>query len=158
MGLVATQVKKDNALCEGAVQKTRSRNIQSTPVAVKSIAQARPIVQEVTGTLDVTVYLFGSWARGEAASYSDIDIAVDSPHPLPRGFLSQLRERFEESTIPQCEDDQYVLIKNPDITIQCCEDGSFSVNQWDEKDSTQTFHKTHSNLEDAIYHAVEIGT
>ncbi len=100
MGLVATQVKKDNALCEGAVQKTRSRNIQSTPVAVKSIAQARPIVQEVTGTLDVTVYLFGSWARGEAASYSDIDIAVDSPHPLPRGFLSQLRERFEESTIP----------------------------------------------------------
>jgi len=100
VGLVATQVKKDNALCEGAVQKTRSRNIQSTPVAVKSIAQARPIVQEVTGTLDVTVYLFGSWARGEAASYSDIDIAVDSPHPLPRGFLSQLRERFEESTIP----------------------------------------------------------
>ena len=100
MGLVATQVKKDNALCEGAVQKTRSRNIQSTPVAVKSIAQAQSIVQEVTGTLDVTVYLFGSWARREAASYSDIDIAVDWPHPLPQGFLSQLRERFEESTIP----------------------------------------------------------
>ena len=82
------------------MQETRSRNIQSTPIAVKSITQARSLVQEETGTLDVTVYLFGSWARGEAASYSDIDIAVDSPHPLPRGFLSQLRERFEESTIP----------------------------------------------------------
>ena len=100
MGLVATQVKKDNAFYEEAVQETRSRNIQSTPIAVKSITQARSIVQDVTGTFDVTVYLFGSWARGEAASYSDIDIAVDSPHPLPRGFLSQLRERFEESAIP----------------------------------------------------------
>ena len=82
------------------MQETRSRNIQSTPIAVKSITQARSIVQDVTGTFDVTVHLFGSWARGEAASYSDIDIAVDSPHPLPRGVLSQLRERFEESTIP----------------------------------------------------------
>lgn len=37
---------------------------------------------------------------------------------------------FEESDEPMLYDDQYVLRSNKDITIQCCEDGMYSVNKW----------------------------
>jgi len=70
--------------------------------------------------------------------------------------IQKTQFRFEESTDWQVEDDQYVYTKDENITIQCLEDGSFSVNQWNEKDETQTFHKTHGSLEDAIYHAVSL--
>jgi hypothetical protein len=64
--------------------------------------------------------------------------------------------RFEEATDWQVEDDQHVYTKDKNITIQCLQDGNFSVNQWDDKDNTQTFHKTHNNIDDAIYHAVSL--
>ena len=49
---------------------------------------------------EVAVYLFGSWARGEATPCSDIDLAVESRTPLPSGLLARLRERLEESHVP----------------------------------------------------------
>lgn len=64
--------------------------------------------------------------------------------------------RFEKSDDWQVEDDQYVLIESPNITIQCCDVGGFSVNQWNEKDETQTFHKLHDDLELAFYHAASL--
>ncbi len=38
------------------------------------------------------VFLFGSWARGDARRYSDIDVAILPAEPLPAGFLLDLQE------------------------------------------------------------------
>ncbi len=64
------------------------------------LAQVREIILNMLGDRDALVYLFGSWASGSARSVSDIDVAIDPLQSLPRGFLAELRERFEESTIP----------------------------------------------------------
>ncbi len=48
----------------------------------------------------VTVYLFGSRARGPARRASDVDIAVEAHEPLPPRVLARLRDRLEESTVP----------------------------------------------------------
>ena len=47
---------------------------------------------------NVHVRLFGSRARGDARTWSDIDVAVRSDSPLPPGALSTLREALEESS------------------------------------------------------------
>ena len=48
----------------------------------------------------VTVYLFGSRARGPVRRASDVDIAVEGQEPLPPRVLARLRDRLEESTVP----------------------------------------------------------
>lgn len=58
------------------------------------------ILREVLGSQKAVVYLFGSWARGEATAVSDIDIALDSGVPLPPGVFARLRERLDESHVP----------------------------------------------------------
>lgn len=45
------------------------------------------------------VYLFGSWAAGNAQLSSDVDIAIWLEAPLPIGLLSQIRFHLEESSI-----------------------------------------------------------
>lgn len=66
----------------------------------KILEETRRIAVDTLRPYGVKLYLFGSWARGESARHSDIDLAVDSDAPLPSGVLSLLRERFEESQIP----------------------------------------------------------
>ena len=44
--------------------------------------------------------LYGSWARGEEKQSSDIDVAINPHEDLPVGLLSEIRESFENSTIP----------------------------------------------------------
>lgn len=68
--------------------------------ARQALADVRRIVLEAISGEGATVYLFGSWARGDATRLSDIDVAIDSPLPLPRGLLARLRERLEESHVP----------------------------------------------------------
>jgi predicted nucleotidyltransferase len=70
------------------------------PSAQNALAEVRRIVLDVIGEGRATVYLFGSWARGEATPLSDIDVAIEPHSTLPRGALAQLRERLEESHIP----------------------------------------------------------
>ena len=60
----------------------------------RAFEEVQQILREVLGSQEVVVYLFGSWARGEATSVSDIDIALDSANPLPPGILARLRERL----------------------------------------------------------------
>ena len=65
------------------------------------LERTKEIVLRTLARYPTTVYLFGSYARGDAHQLSDIDVAVDSPEPLPPGVLPRLREALEESTIPR---------------------------------------------------------
>ena len=47
---------------------------------------------------DVRVRLFGSRARGDSRTWSDIDVAVQANPALPAGVLSALREALEDSS------------------------------------------------------------
>ena len=60
----------------------------------------RDIVLDALSGYAVTVYLFGSRARGSARRASDVDIAVEAREPLPPQVLARLRDRLEESTVP----------------------------------------------------------
>jgi predicted nucleotidyltransferase len=62
--------------------------------------QVRAITAEALPGYAVTVWLFGSWARGEQTLGGDIDGAVSARERIPRGTLPLLRERLEESTVP----------------------------------------------------------
>jgi predicted nucleotidyltransferase len=43
------------------------------------------------------VYLFGSWAHGEASRVSDIDVAILPSTPLPPGLLTEIEEDLDAS-------------------------------------------------------------
>ena len=68
--------------------------------AQKAFAEIHRIFAEVIASENATIYLFGSWARGDAMRTSDIDIAIEPRADLPRGALARLRECLEESHIP----------------------------------------------------------
>lgn len=73
-------------------------------VARQALAEVRRIVGETligaSPGRSVRVYLFGSWARGEATRLSDIDVAIEVRPRLESGALARLRERLEESRVP----------------------------------------------------------
>jgi predicted nucleotidyltransferase len=69
-------------------------------LAQQVLNEVRQIVRETLKNGTVTVYLFGSWARGNPTSLSDIDIAIKAHTTLPPGSLARLRERLEESHVP----------------------------------------------------------
>ena len=60
----------------------------------------KEIVLDGLSGYSVTVYLFGSRARGPVRRASDVDIAVEAHEPLPPRVLARLRDRLEESTVP----------------------------------------------------------
>ena len=69
--------------------------------ATESVSEVRRRVQAALAGHRVRVWLFGSQARGDAGTRSDIDVAVLPLEELPSGLLSGLREALEESTVPQ---------------------------------------------------------
>lgn len=78
-----------------------SRHVTTaSPAATRALEEVRRIVLDVVGGENVKIYLFGSWARGEATHLSDIDVAIEPHATLPRGTLARLRERLEESHVP----------------------------------------------------------
>lgn len=48
----------------------------------------------------VAVSVFGSRAQGGARRYSDLDLALQSDHPLGLGLLGELAEAFLDSDLP----------------------------------------------------------
>ncbi len=62
--------------------------------------RVKDMVLDAVGGYPVTVYLFGSCARGDTRQTSDVDIAVEPYGPLPASILTNLRDALEESTIP----------------------------------------------------------
>lgn len=49
---------------------------------------------------NMTVWAFGSRARGQAKPYSDLDLALISDQPMPSAQLAALAEAFSESDLP----------------------------------------------------------
>jgi predicted nucleotidyltransferase len=80
--------------------QNRRQVSKEQPVATRALEEVRRIVVDVVGKGKATVYLFGSWARGEATPLSDIDVAIEPHVALPAGTLARLRERLEESHVP----------------------------------------------------------
>jgi predicted nucleotidyltransferase len=64
------------------------------------LEELRNIVLDVLQGENVKVYLFGSWARQEEKTSSDIDIAIEPISRLSLLTWTELIERVEESTIP----------------------------------------------------------
>ena len=74
--------------------------IEARTTIEKALEEVRRLVLAAVGKDGAGIYLFGSWARGEATRLSDIDVAIDPHTPLPRGTLARLREQLEESHVP----------------------------------------------------------
>jgi len=70
---------------------------------MEAVGQVVRMAHELCGE-KVRVYLFGSVARGESRSFSDLDSAIDAGGALAPGLLSELRRRLEDSTIPYTVD------------------------------------------------------
>ena len=64
------------------------------------LQQAERIVTKQLAGQAVDAYLFGSRAIGTATRYSDIDIALLPKTSMRPTLAANLREAFEESTIP----------------------------------------------------------
>lgn len=47
-----------------------------------------------------SIILFGSFARGEQTSSSDIDLALDAGHPIPYKTIMSILLDIDETTIP----------------------------------------------------------
>lgn len=58
----------------------------------------RPLLKEQ----NAKVWIFGSRARGDYKKFSDIDIlfSLSEGKKLPQGFLSQIKENLDNSSLP----------------------------------------------------------
>lgn len=61
------------------------------------------VLSEITSIIEVTlpdgnlkVYLYGSWARGDALKNSDIDIAIDSGFPIELATMAKIRDAVDD--------------------------------------------------------------
>lgn len=64
------------------------------------LEQVHQIASEHLHGDNITLYLFGSWARKEEQKSSDIDLGIYYEKPLSIGTLARLRLAYEESNIP----------------------------------------------------------
>jgi len=53
---------------------------------------------------DCEIYVFGSRARMDAKTYSDLDLAVEADQPLSHQTLTKVAMAFEESDLPWAVD------------------------------------------------------
>ncbi|MHB1682377.1 MAG: type VII toxin-antitoxin system MntA family adenylyltransferase antitoxin [Bacilli bacterium] len=64
------------------------------------LERVRQIALQAMQGFPCTIYLFGSFARGDEQTSSDIDVGIEAPTTVPFDKLSNLRQEFEDSTIP----------------------------------------------------------
>ena len=72
---------------------------------------------------DVSVYLFGSWARGEQKRSSDVDLAIEYQSGYAPAHIEALREAVEESGIPYNVDIVDMRNASPHILSEIRKDG-----------------------------------
>ena len=77
--------------------KTKTKKENQHPEI--DLKMARDIILDELAGYRANVYLFGSRATGNAASTSDIDIALLPEEALPDGLLAKIREQLENSRI-----------------------------------------------------------
>lgn len=72
------------------------RAVQPPAVEVLEVArQVAGIVRRVIGDRAYRVFLFGSWASGEARRRSDIDIGIQGPRRVDPALMLEIREACE---------------------------------------------------------------
>ncbi len=64
---------------------------------------------------DRDVWAFGSRTTGRAKRYSDLDLALDGPHPLSLDARAQLVEALQSSGLPFLVDLVDLLTVDPDF-------------------------------------------
>jgi len=64
------------------------------------LREVRAIVLRGLEGWPAKVWLFGSFARGEERTTSDIDVAVEPGPDFPAHLLGEIAEALEDSTIP----------------------------------------------------------
>ena len=67
------------------------------PASSPDLDEVRRVIARGLAGRRAQVYLFGSWARGEASRVSDIDVAVLPSEPLPFDLLAEIQEQLENS-------------------------------------------------------------
>ena len=72
----------------------------NAPLDPRDAAEIRRILQPFLEPFQGRLILFGSRARGDARSASDIDLAVRAAGPLPSWILARMRDALEESGLP----------------------------------------------------------
>lgn len=77
-------------------------NSKANPQILKEIFdQIKGIIRDELGDYHASVFLYGSWARGEEEQSSDIDVAIFNEEVgLPKRLIMTIRDRLEESTVP----------------------------------------------------------
>ena len=63
------------------------------------VAQVRSILAAHLPS-NVRVAVFGSRAGGRVKPYSDLDLVLEGPEPLPLALLGMLADAFDESLLP----------------------------------------------------------
>jgi hypothetical protein len=72
----------------------------NTEIYRESLEILRKLLDDVIKEKGITVYLFGSRAKGSATAVSDIDIGIVAPNRDISKLLAFLREKIENSNIP----------------------------------------------------------
>lgn len=67
------------------------------PACSPDLDEVRRVISRGLAGRREQVFLFGSWARGEASRGSDIDVAVLPSEPLPFDLLAEIQEQLENS-------------------------------------------------------------
>lgn len=70
----------------------------------KTLTEVKKIVFQYLDPHKDRVFIFGSWALGNARKFSDIDIGIKSTRRLTGEILANIKEAFEESDIPYTVD------------------------------------------------------
>ena len=73
--------------------------------------------------VNVRVYLFGSWARGEQRRSSDIDIAIDHQGAVSPYEFACIRDLVDESNVPYRVDVVDLTLASPDLARRIKEEG-----------------------------------
>ena len=76
-----------------------NKGLSKAPARSSDLDEVRRLVSEGLRGYKARIYLFGSWAKGNAGRASDIDVAVMPLEPIPRHVFGEIRSALEESLI-----------------------------------------------------------
>ena len=98
---MASEVTGTPSLGGFSPTELHTRHLSENQVEAWAMEETRRIVLEAIGSRPIDAYLFGSRARGDFRSSSDIDLALEArDHTISINWLAELREKLELSLIP----------------------------------------------------------